>query len=169
MKTTTKPKRILLSAVFGPYGVNDAYGRKENIMELFHNQVTKAQGPSSFRFFHRSFGLYFIAANVDAMFARGVVNEVAALADPKFLTSTFSVQRPGPTASQAIGLREIQALLRGEMTEPECRAAIVLATRRYAKRQLTWFRNQFNFPIIDLTGQRHHEALSSALNLLGAA
>ncbi|MGD0783102.1 MAG: cobalamin-dependent protein [Candidatus Aminicenantales bacterium] len=66
MKTTTPPKRILLSAVFGPYGVDDAYGRKENIMELFHNQVTKAQGVGSFRFHHRSFGLYFLAANVDA-------------------------------------------------------------------------------------------------------
>jgi radical SAM superfamily enzyme YgiQ (UPF0313 family) len=63
---TTRPKRILLSAVFGPYGVDDAYGRKENIMELFHNQVTKAQGIGSFRFLHRSFGLYFLAANVDA-------------------------------------------------------------------------------------------------------
>lgn len=58
--------RILLSGVFGPFGVDDEYGRKENIMELFHNQVTKAQGPASFRFFHRSFGLYFIAANIDA-------------------------------------------------------------------------------------------------------
>jgi radical SAM superfamily enzyme YgiQ (UPF0313 family) len=58
--------RILLTSVFGPYGVDDAFGRKENIMELFHNQVTKAQGPASFRFHHRSFGLYFLAANVDA-------------------------------------------------------------------------------------------------------
>jgi hypothetical protein len=59
-------KKILLSGVFGPFGVDDAYGRKENIMELFHNQVTKAQGAASFRFHHRSFGLYFIASNVDA-------------------------------------------------------------------------------------------------------
>ncbi|MBI5446910.1 MAG: cobalamin B12-binding domain-containing protein [Deltaproteobacteria bacterium] len=59
-------KRILLSGVFGPFGVDDAYGRKENIMELFHNQVTKAQGASSWRYHHRSFGLYFLAANLDA-------------------------------------------------------------------------------------------------------
>jgi len=61
-----RPPKILLSGVFGPYGVDDEFGRKENIMELYHNQVTKAQGPASFRFHHRSFGLYFIAANVDA-------------------------------------------------------------------------------------------------------
>lgn len=65
-ESQAKPKRILLSGVFGPFGVDDDFGRKENIMELFHNQVTKAQGLASFRFHHRSFGLYFIAANLDA-------------------------------------------------------------------------------------------------------
>ena len=59
-------KRVLLTGVFGPFGVDDEYGRKENIMELFHNQVTKGQGIASFRFTHRSFGLYFIASNIDA-------------------------------------------------------------------------------------------------------
>ncbi len=59
-------KRILLSGVFGPFGVDDAFGRRENIMELFHNQVTKAQGPASLRYHHRSFGLYFLAENVQA-------------------------------------------------------------------------------------------------------
>ena len=59
-------KRVLLTGVFGPFGVDDEYGRKENIMELFHNQVTKGQGIASFRFHHRSFGLYFIASNIDA-------------------------------------------------------------------------------------------------------
>jgi len=63
--TRNSRKRILLSGVFGPFGVDDQWGRKENIMELFHNQVTKAQGSASFRFHHRSFGLYFMAANLD--------------------------------------------------------------------------------------------------------
>jgi radical SAM superfamily enzyme YgiQ (UPF0313 family) len=58
--------KILLSSVFGPFGVDDAYGRKENIIELFHNQVTREQGLFSLRFHHRSFGLYFIAENIDA-------------------------------------------------------------------------------------------------------
>ena len=59
-------KKILLSGVFGPFGVDDAFGRKENVMELFHNQVTRAQGIASLRFHHRSFGLYFLAENVSA-------------------------------------------------------------------------------------------------------
>ena len=50
-------KRILLTSVFGPFGVDDAWGRKENIMELFHNQVTKAQGMASLRVHHLAPGV----------------------------------------------------------------------------------------------------------------
>jgi hypothetical protein len=65
-KQSGRDKKILLSGVFGPFGVDDDFGRRENIMELFHNQVTREQGVASFRFHHRSFGLYFLAENVDA-------------------------------------------------------------------------------------------------------
>ena len=57
--------RLLLTSVFGPFAVDDAYGRKENRMELFHNQVTREQGVFSYRFNHHSFGLYLMAENVD--------------------------------------------------------------------------------------------------------
>jgi len=56
--------KVLLSSVFGPYGVDDAYGRKENLMEFLHNQVTREQDLFSLRFNHPSFGLYFIAENI---------------------------------------------------------------------------------------------------------
>jgi len=59
--------RVLLSSVFGPYGQDDHYGsRKANPMELYQNQVTRAQGGFSLRMFHRSFGLMMIQANLDA-------------------------------------------------------------------------------------------------------
>ncbi len=62
-----KQARVLLSSVFGPYAQDDEFGsRKINPMELFHNQVTRVQGPFSLRMFHRSFGLMFIQANMDA-------------------------------------------------------------------------------------------------------
>jgi tRNA dimethylallyltransferase len=41
-----------------------------------------------------------------------------------------------------IGYREIRAVLRGEMSIEQARDAIQQATRRYAKRQLTWFRKE---------------------------
>jgi tRNA dimethylallyltransferase len=41
-----------------------------------------------------------------------------------------------------IGYRELRAVLRGEMPLEKARGAIQQATRRYAKRQLTWFRKE---------------------------
>lgn len=59
--------KILLSSVFGPYAQDDEYGsRSINPMELYHNQVTRVQGPFSLRMFHRSFGMLLIQANVEA-------------------------------------------------------------------------------------------------------
>jgi len=43
---------------------------------------------------------------------------------------------------RSIGYRQAVAVLRGEMTEAEAEAAIVTATMRFAKRQMTWFRHQ---------------------------
>ncbi len=61
------PPEILLSSVFGPYARDDAFGsRAINPMELYHNQVTRLQGPFSLRMFHRSWGLSLLQANVDA-------------------------------------------------------------------------------------------------------
>ena len=57
--------QFLLTSVFGPYGVDDEFGRAENRMELFHNQVTREQGIFSYRFNHHSFGLQFLAQNLE--------------------------------------------------------------------------------------------------------
>src|SRR6185369_380840 len=59
--------RILLTSVFGPYAQDDAFGsRAINPMELYHNQVTRAQGSFSLRMFHRSWGLMMIQRNISA-------------------------------------------------------------------------------------------------------
>jgi tRNA dimethylallyltransferase len=57
-----------------------------------------------------------------------------------------------------IGFREIRQLLSGEMSITQCVAAIQQATRRYAKRQLTWFRRQSNFSPLNLSLLTHNEA-----------
>ena len=80
-----------------------------------------------------------IAANVTAMFEHGVEAEVAALPREKI----------GPTAAMTLGLREISALLCGELSREAAIETITTATRRYAKRQMTWFRNQHSFPVLD--------------------
>ena len=59
--------RILLASVFGPFAQDDSYGsRTINPMELYHNQVTKAQGSFSLRMFHRSCGIMMIQQNISA-------------------------------------------------------------------------------------------------------
>jgi radical SAM superfamily enzyme YgiQ (UPF0313 family) len=59
--------RILMSSVFGPYAQDDEFGsRSINPMELYHNQVTRAQGSFSLRMFHRSWGIMMIQANISA-------------------------------------------------------------------------------------------------------
>ncbi len=62
-----KQARVLLSSVFGPYAQDDEFGsRTINPMELYHNQVTRAQGSFSLRMFHRSWGLMMIQRNISA-------------------------------------------------------------------------------------------------------
>src|ERR1700690_3677106 len=59
--------RVLLSSVFGPYAQDDEFGsRSINPMELYHNQVTRAQGSFSLRMFHRSWGIMMIQENISA-------------------------------------------------------------------------------------------------------
>jgi len=59
--------RVLLVSVFGPYARDDEDGgRLLNPMELYHNQVTRVEGPFSLRMFHRSWGLMLIQANLAA-------------------------------------------------------------------------------------------------------
>ena len=59
--------RVLLASVFGPYAQDDEFGsRSINPMELYHNQVTRAQGAFSLRMFHRSWGIVMIQANISA-------------------------------------------------------------------------------------------------------
>src|SRR5436189_1013341 len=88
-----------------------------------------------------------INQRVKAMFEKGVIEEVRAAA----VTSA--------TASQMIGLCEIRELLAGKKSLPQCIAEIQQATRRYAKRQLTWFRGQSNFSPLNLSLLTHNEAV----------
>ncbi len=59
--------RVLLTSVFKPFARDDEFGsRAINPAELYHNQVTREQGPFSLRMFHRSWGLMLIQHNISA-------------------------------------------------------------------------------------------------------
>jgi len=88
-----------------------------------------------------------INQRVEEMFGAGVVEEVSAVKDL------------GPTAEKTLGVREVRALLAGEISRAECVAKIQQATRRYAKRQLTWFQRQTNFASLNLSAHRPAEVV----------
>ena len=86
------------------------------------------------------------------MFESGVVNEIREAGEV------------GPSAQQAIGIREIRAHISGEMAQAECTAAIQQTTRRYAKRQMTWFRRESEFREISLTGLASGSSLADEIS-----
>jgi tRNA dimethylallyltransferase len=88
-----------------------------------------------------------INRRVEAMFENGVIEEVR------------NAGAMSATASKMIGLHEIRELLDGKMSILQSVAGIQQATRRYAKRQLTWFRRQTNFQSLNLTLLTHVEAV----------
>ena len=68
----------------------------------------------------------------DQMLAQGALDEVRAL----------PALEPNAPLMKAIGVPELQAHLRGEMSLEAAAAAAKTATRNYIKRQLTWWRGQ---------------------------
>lgn len=76
-----------------------------------------------------------IAARAEAMLAAGLLQEVSALA-----AQGIPLDAPG---LEAIGYGEFARALAGEITLDEAMRAFILRTRRYAKRQMTWFRNRY--------------------------
>ena len=73
-----------------------------------------------------------LARRVDLMLERGWLDEVRALAARGL--------RESPTAGRALGYPQLLAVLDGTMTLAEAREDTVAATRRFTKRQRTWFR-----------------------------
>ena len=71
---------------------------------------------------------------VDLMIDQGAIDEVQALMDRGL--------NPALPAMKAVGVRELAAYLSDGLARDEAIAALKQATRNYAKRQLTWFRNQ---------------------------
>lgn len=72
-----------------------------------------------------------INKRVDLMIEQGLIEEVKGI---------LAKYKEYPTAMQALGYKETKSYLDGEITKEEMIEKIKMETRRYAKRQLTWFR-----------------------------
>ncbi len=90
-----------------------------------------------------------IDQRVHDMIAAGLLDEVGSL--PSL----------GVSVEKVIGLREMRAHLSGEMTLAEAISAMQQATRRYAKRQITWFKREHWLQTICLDSQQGAESVAS--------
>ncbi|MCD2176615.1 tRNA (adenosine(37)-N6)-dimethylallyltransferase MiaA [Rhizobium sp. C1] len=117
LMTSGKPIAYFQSAA-GPAIIDPAKARK--IVVLPQREVLRSR----------------IDRRFAAMMDEGAVEEVEAL-------QALSPPSDVP-AMKAIGVPQIAAMLRGEMSRAEVIEQAVAATRQYAKRQMTWFRNQMD-------------------------
>jgi tRNA dimethylallyltransferase len=94
-----------------------------------------------------------IAERVERMWKAGFVDEVRRLEQDGL--------REGRTASRALGYRQVLDFLAGECSEAEALEATVVQTRRFARRQLTWYRRD---PRIRWIAHDDPDALAAALD-----
>ena len=104
-----------------------------------------------------------IDARVDVMIENGLLDETRELYEA-------GIFEKNTTATQAIGYKEMLGFIRGDMTLDEASECLKSATRKYAKRQMTWFRQKPYVVWIDADGEcgmRHFDdILSDALAVI---
>jgi len=112
-----------------------------------HQEVSR-QIPSKYKFY--TYGLKMdrerlynrINQRVDIMFERGLVDEVKSLVNMGYDKNSI--------AMQTLGYKELLLYLRGEITLEDAKEIIKMGSRRYAKRQITWFKKTEGVKWIDL-------------------
>lgn len=97
-----------------------------------------------------------INRRVDLMIEAGLIDEA------KQFYSLYGVT----TANQAIGYKELLPYLKGEATLEECVEGLKMQTRRYAKRQLTWFRRNEKIEFINIDECTSEELLEKAIKII---
>jgi len=102
-----------------------------------------------------------IEKRVDKMIIDGLVNEVK-----KVIEMIGDAVTPLPSM-QAIGYKEVAMYLHGEITLDEAVRLVKRGTKRYAKRQFTWFRKEEDIHWVDITGiNESHEAFMRVNHVL---
>ncbi len=100
-----------------------------------------------------------INKRVDEMVAAGLLDEVRRLYESGMLKSSY-------TAAQAIGYKEFISCLEGRMSLDDAIESLKRATRRYAKRQMTWFSARDYIKFIDMDGKDAETALAEICEMI---
>ncbi len=99
-----------------------------------------------------------INSRVDKMIELGLLDECRALWERGLLSN-------GSTASEAIGYKELIPYFEGRASLDECVEELKLATRHYAKRQMTWFKRKSSYHTIYIDEENALERAKEVLNL----
>ncbi|MBW1595477.1 tRNA (adenosine(37)-N6)-dimethylallyltransferase MiaA [Streptomyces sp. JJ38] len=102
-----------------------------------------------------------IARRVDVMWDRGLAEEVRGL--------EAAGLREGRTASRALGYQQLLAAFAGECTEEEAREQTVRATKRFARRQDSWFRRDARVHWLSGAAEHRDRLTGHALSLVERA
>lgn len=97
-----------------------------------------------------------INRRVDDMLSRGLLEEA----------KRFLAENPGKTSGQAIGYKELEPYFEGRLTLDEAVENLKMETRRYAKRQLTWFRRDKRINWLYIDEMSYEELLEKALKII---
>ena len=131
------------------------------------SDIDKSSRESEPRFDVRCVGLFYsdrarlyrrIDDRVDVMLENGLAEETKALLD----MGVFDVNS---TAAQAIGYKEILPFIKGEDSLDSCVEQLKMATRRYAKRQITWFSSKTYVQGIDVCGGENEKTFEDIVNI----
>ena len=99
-----------------------------------------------------------INQRVDLMFDAGLVEEVEGLVDAGYASAL--------TSMQAIGYKEVIEALDGQISLEEARDLIKMRSRRYAKRQLSWFKRDARVHWFDMDRCLKSDVIDSIVNIL---
>ena len=104
----------------------------------------------------RQFLYHRINRRVDDMLSRGLLEEAK-----RFLT-----EKQGKTSGQEIGYKELKPYFEGQLTLDEAVENLKMETRRYAKRQLTWFRRDKRINWLYIDEMSYEELFEKALKII---
>ena len=90
------------------------------------------------------------------MLDAGFVDEVRALYERGDLDSELPALR-------AVGYRQVWAFLAGRISYEDMVNQAIVATRRYAKRQMTWFRKDIDITWLDITGRSNTKTIAAEI------
>ena len=132
----------------------------ENALDRKEDEILQARYKAQFFILHRDRAKLYEAINqrVETMIKQGLAAEVEILLNAGV--------KENSTAMQALGYKEMLPYLRGQCSLDETVKSIQQGSRRYAKRQLTWFRHQIKGHWLSMDEMTVNEAAEKIRNFL---